>query len=122
MLVEMNGVYWGASVDGGGGPIVCDDLGNNRHYHLAEVDASGRITKDREGRWNQLPLENLREKGIRVLRGVNDNPVVGPGDELMVAVGGQKVSIVGSNNVEILFNGDTPTKIKGQLERVRYSF
>ncbi len=105
--------------------VVCDDLGNNLHYTLAEVDGNGAVVRrvvegDTMARYQRLNMSDLGSNGVEVNRGVNDNPMVKPGDSLSVQVGEYAVKIMGTKNRGVLLNGTRATKIKGELEQVRY--
>lgn len=116
----LEGVCFGAKITGGKGSVVCDDLGNDLHYTVAEISAGGAVTKDPEKRFNRLTVEDYKEGGIRVLRDVNDNPVLKPGQTLQVEVGSHTLTIEGTDRQGILLNGAEPTVATRQNERIRY--
>lgn len=101
-------IVYGANITGGEGGatnIVCDNLGNNIHHALSEVDLNGAVVKDTEGRFHILGLADLRGNGVVVFRGANDIPRIDPGKKETFSVGLHTVTIEGTNSPGVLFNG-----------------
>lgn len=123
-MKKPEGLYFGANITGGEGgsstKVVCDNLGNNLHYTLAEVDKKGAVVEGGDGRFQRLTLADYKTGGVKVLRGVNDNPVLTPGQTLKVEVGLHTLTIEGTDSRGVLLNGASPTKATRQNERIRY--
>ncbi len=124
MFVENKGIYYGADMDGGGGSggtlVECDDLPNGKDYMLCEVNGEGAVVVDGERGYHRLHIRDLGEGGVQVCRGVNDNPVMRPGETLDVEVGVHTVKIRGTAKRGVLLNGEQPTKGTRENEEVRY--
>lgn len=112
----------GASIisqDGEGTHLVCDDLGNNLHYTLAEVDCEGAVVV-KEGKYQRLSFSHHPDL-IQVHRGTNDNlPVRVSGKQLPVRVGSHSVTIRVTRTGEIMLNGNFPGLLNDERERIRY--
>lgn len=123
-MIDNKDIYLGADISGGGGGgsthVECDDLRNNRHYTLAEVNKKGAVMKGSDGRFQRLSVEDLKKDGVQILRGVNDNPILEPGQKLDVAVGSHVVTITGTTKKSVVFNGGKPTKATRDNEALRY--
>ncbi|MEK7111051.1 MAG: hypothetical protein AAB856_00500 [Patescibacteria group bacterium] len=125
-MSELNkGIYFGANIIGGEGgsnntKAVCDDLSNDFHYTLSEVNRKGAVTKDADKRFQRLTVKDYKEGGVQVLRGTNDNPFLKPGQTLQVEVGSHTLTIKGTDSRGVLLNGKNPTKATDKNERIRY--
>lgn len=123
-MKELNRIYFGANITGGEGgastSVVCDDLGNDLHYTLSEVDGKGAVTTDDDGRFQRLTVTDRKRGGVEVHRGVNDNPFLEPDQKIQVAVGSHTLTIVGTDTRGVLLNGASPTIATEQNERIRY--
>lgn len=123
-MKELNGINYGANITGGEGgastSVACDDLGNNLHYTLSEVDRKGAVTTDDDGRFQRLTVTDLKKGGVEVHRGVNDNPVLEPDQKIQVEVGSHTLTIEATGSRGVLLNGANPTIVTEQNERIRY--
>lgn len=111
---ELIDLDFGANITGmeGGSTIttvICDDLGNYRDYALAEVDANGAVVLGDDGRYQRLGILDRKTGGVQIYRGVNDNPIVPPGEKLEVKVGSHTVVIEGTSDSNVLLNEMVPT-------------
>lgn len=122
-MKKPEGLYFGANITGGEGgsstKVVCDDLGNNLHYTLAEVDKKGAVMRNSDGRFQRLIVSDRKEDGVEAYL-VNDNEFLKPGQTLQVQVGSHKLTIEGTDSQGVLLNGASPTKATRQNERIRY--
>lgn len=121
----MPGLYNGADfrtggIETDGTKLVSDDLGNDSHYTIAVVDQTGAVVRDADKRFQRLSVEDLKGDGVRVFRGVNDNPVLKPGEELEVSVGSHEVTIVSTSENGVTLNGKASTVLDEQIEDQRY--
>ena len=116
----LEGVRFGAKITGGEDKVVCDDLNNDFHYTLAEVSAGGAVTKNAERRFNRLTIEDRQVGGVRAYRGVNDDPILRPGQTLQVEVGSHTLTIEGTGRRGVSLNGARPTLATARNERIRY--
>lgn len=126
-MKELNGIYFGANITGAEGGsstrstrVACDDLGNNLHYTLAEVDEKGAVMTGDDGRFQRLTIADRKQNGVQVLRDANDNPFLEPGQTLKVEVGSHTLTIEGTGSQGVLLNGANPTKVTRQNELIRY--
>lgn len=123
-MKKPEGLYFGANITGGEGgsstKVACDDLGNDLHYILSDVNKKGAVVKDDDGRFQRLTLSDYKKGGVEVHRGVNDNPILGPGQTIQVEVGSHTLTIEGTGSRGVLLNGASPTKASDQNERIRY--
>lgn len=65
-LLERKGLYFGANItgsEGGSTTVECDDLGNDLHYTLVEVDAEGAVVKDKDRHFARLSMSNYKKMG-----------------------------------------------------------
>ena len=123
-MIEQKGIYYGANITGAEGgsntKVVCDDLGNDFHYVLSEVNGKGAVVTDDDGRFQRLTIEDHKKGGVEAHRGVNDNPFLEPGQKLQVELGSHTLTIEATDSRGVLLNGKSPTKATEQNERIRY--
>lgn len=117
------GICFGANItgaEGGSTTVVCDDLGNNFHYTLAEVDVTGAVVRGKGGRFQRVSFADQGDDGVEVYRGVSDNPVVKPGEQLELKVGSHLVTVAGEASRGVRLNGEGATRLTDELEEIRY--
>jgi hypothetical protein len=113
------GVRYGADVTCGPG-VAAVDGGNNFNYTFNEINGEGAVTQDAEGRYHRLTIADFGAKGVEVLRGVNDTPLLSPGKSLIVKLGSHELTIVGTATPGVTLNGEAPEKITDELGDLRY--
>ena len=118
-----SGINFGANITGGEGGathVVCDDLGNNRHYTLVEVDAKGAAVYERDTGYRRVHLSDLNTRGIEVLD--VGNQILRPGEILNVSVGSLNVRIEGTSSQGVLLNGSRAEDVRrtDPDEKIRY--
>ncbi|MBP7774247.1 hypothetical protein KA078_00485 [Candidatus Woesebacteria bacterium] len=130
-LKEISGMYYGADFRTGTASsenskdakttLVCDDLGNNAHYVLSEVNVTdGAVVQRPDGRYKRVNIEDWGEAGVQVFQVVNDNPAVGPGEALQVQVGSHTVEVHGTAHTGVTINGQSPQLADEKLRGMRY--
>jgi hypothetical protein len=119
-FVEGADVRWSGTPDEKNSTVDSLDLGNNKHYMLSEVNVDGEVTVDANQRFQRLPLQDLGDNGVKVLRGVNDNPVVRPGEGITTTIGSFEVEIFGTSEKGVTLNGEVSKVATEDLEAERY--
>lgn len=118
-IFEVDFICRGAVITGGPN-IVVDYLGNQRHYAISEVDpSSGAVIWDEDGQ-RKVDIDDIGQAGVRVLRGVNDIPRLGPGQMLDIYVGSNQVAIQGTAYSGVLYNNTKPNFYDDALRLVRF--
>lgn len=114
-------VYYGANIFGPeGGSVVVDDLGNNAHATIMQVNRAGAVEQTAEKRFIRLHLEDRHQFGVQVFRGVNDNPILTPGIKQTFNLGQNRLNIEGTSFSGFRYNGQPIKGYDKELERVRY--
>lgn len=126
-MKEIPGIYYGADFrtsagapETSGTGVVVDRLGKSDDYTAAVVDPSGEVVKDDASHFQRLCVTDLGSQGVKVLRDINDNPVVPPGQEMSVYIGPHEVTIVGTATEGVTLNGEPATALDAETREKRY--
>lgn len=98
-------VRWSAG-ESDRGRLEVYDLGNDHHYSAFEVDESGAIIEDEEGRTPRMHFADLGESGVDVLIGTNNNPRLKPGESMEVNLGELTFEVEGNDSKGVTLNGE----------------